>query len=55
MIISSLKLSNSANAEGITLNSKFKNELDNLSNTVVITGGNGSGKKQIFKILAKEF
>lgn len=53
MIISSLKLSNSANAEGITLNSKFKNELDNLSNTVVITGGNGSGKSRFLKFLQK--
>lgn len=55
MIISSLKLSNSANAEGITLNSKFKNELDNLSNTVVITGGNGSGKSRFLKFLQKNF
>ncbi len=55
MIISSLSLSKPTNTEGITLSSKFKNELNNLSNTVVITGGNGSGKSRFLKFLQKNF
>ena len=37
------------------LNEEEKNELDNLSNTVVITGGNGSGKSRFLKFLLKNF
>ena len=55
MIISSLSLRKPTNMEGITINSKFKNKLDNLSNTVVITGGNGSGKSRFLKFLQKNF
>lgn len=53
MRISSLKLCKQANTEGITFNEQFENELRELTDIVILTGGNGSGKSRFLKLLQK--
>lgn len=55
MKISSFRLSENGNSEGIILGKRFNGELDNLKNVVILTGGNGSGKSRFLKLLQKKF
>lgn len=55
MRISSFKLPVNSDNNGITIGKRLNGELSNLSNIVVLTGANGSGKSRLLKIMYNTF
>lgn len=55
MKISSIKFKNSKTTTGLSFDNQFANEVNELGNIVILTGGNGSGKSRFLKLLKNEF